>query len=225
MKAPLDPEFRAKCEARLNELGDPELLQLREFTSRRLLRIGLSESGSEDLVQSAILAVLLGLENNGLGRRPKLENVETKDSFAKYLHGIIWSLTDTRLTTVTSPQRHEPLEGAGLGEREGGVVVAAPDTTDVAGLRDFKEQFFLRLRPLAPARLQPTIDAWERDFYDCERIPVLKFRKYAVELRPIAARVFAELAGPQPPRRGTEVLTPRSPEETPTDPAADPAVH
>jgi hypothetical protein len=225
MKAPYTPELQEGCEARLNEITEPEMRELREYAERRLLRIGLTTAGGRDLAQDALLAVIRGIEE-GRGRRPRPDEVASKESFRHYLHGVILSMTDVRSTDIKSQRRGQtPMQDAGVSEAEGGVAITARTigTDKEAGWNDYKAQFFALLRACTPERMQATIDAWEPVFMEADYIPV-RFRKYAIELRPYAAAVVEDLGGlPQPTPRVRPPLK-ALPAEDPPAPREDPAV-
>jgi hypothetical protein len=226
MKAPYTPELQERCEARLNEIKEPEIQELREYAERRLLRIGLTTAGGRDLAQDALLAVIRGIESKNHGRRPTPNEVASKESFRHYLHGVILSMTDVRSIDIKSQRRCQtPMQDAGVSEAEGGVAIAARTigTDEEAGWNDYKAQFFTLLRACTPERLQATIDAWEPVFMEADYIPV-RFRKYAIELRPYAAAVVEVLGGlPQPTPRVRPPLKAR-PTEDRKAPREDPVV-
>lgn len=200
MNSPLKPDVKQKCEARLNELSKEDLLNLTDFAGFRLLGVGRSSDGGEDLAQSALLAVVKGLELDKLGRRPRPEDIANKQLFIKYLKGVIISLlqNQTKTREIKAYHRHTPVaDASGLDEFEGGIILAAetPTASQQAEWNDRQNQLFSRLRARAPQRLWRTIDAWEDVFQDSDRIPVKSFRKYVVELRNLAREVFKEMGG------------------------------
>ncbi len=95
----LSKEARRKAQARLSEIGEAELAALREFAECRLLRLGGSCDEGRDVVQSAFLAIVLGLESEHAGRRPRDEDIIDKAAFEKYLRGVILSLVRCQIKT------------------------------------------------------------------------------------------------------------------------------
>jgi len=200
MNPPLTPEAKQSCEARLNEIGKAEISALTAFAEIRLMRLNRSSCEGEDLVQSAILAVVRGLESDQVGRRPRPEDIVDKDAFVLYLQGVILSLLQcmTKSREIKAYHKHHQiLDEHGADENERGVILASP-TQDVAAQAewdDLQEVLFSRLRQRAPSRLHRTIDAWDQVFQDSDRIPADTFRKYVVELRGLAREVLQEIGG------------------------------
>ena len=184
MNPPLTNEARQKAQARLSEIREAEIAALTEFAEWRLLRLGRSSDEGRDIVQSAFLAVVLGLESEDAGRRPRDEDIIDKAAFEKYLRSVIFSLVQCQTKTrhIKAYHAHYPIaEGADGDEADRGVVLASPTPTaaERAAWNDLQRQFFSTLRGRAPQRLQRTIDAWERVCEDTDRIPTDSFRKYA----------------------------------------------
>lgn len=196
MNPPLTPEAKQKCQARLNEIGKAEISALTAFVESRLMQLNRSTCEGEDLVQSAILAVVRGLESDQAGRHPRPEEIANKAAFLYYLQGIVLSLLQCRTKSPEVKAYHNQIaDEYSPEENERGVVLASPtpDAAERAQWDDLQEVLFSRLRQRAPTRLHGTIDAWERVFQDSDRIPADTFRKYVVELRGLAREVLQEI--------------------------------
>lgn len=198
MNPPLTEEARRKAQARLSEIGEAEIAALTEFAECRLMRLGRSSDAGRDIVQSAFLAVVLGLESEQAGRRPRDEDIIDKTTFEKYLRSVILSLVQCQTKTrhIKAYHAHYPIaDGADEDETDRGIVLASPGPTaaERTAWNDLQCQFFSTLRSRAPQRLQRTIDAWERVCEDSDRIPADSFRKYVVELRGLAQQVIREI--------------------------------
>lgn len=190
MKTPISPECRVRCEARLAELTRADLITLAEFAEHRLASQGLDPSLGEDVSQRALLTILRGLEKDQGGRVPRLVDIETKDAFLTYIRGAICSIVEAMGRKRQFRIQHEPWKE----ENEVATDTLATPATD-AEISDLREQFFPRLRSLAPERLQRTIDAWESVFDETDRIPAKGHRRYVKEVRQIARDVIADLGG------------------------------
>lgn len=198
MDAPKNPENASRCEARLGELTDSDLTDLRYFTQRRLLRSGLAADLARDIVQTSLQSVLQGLESTDQGRRPRPEDTETKEAFANYLRGVVNSKVDAlsrcrqfKVRLVESTVE----DSSTVGGVDSGVVLTAPEPPpdEQAGWDDYRNAVFTRLRQRAPQRLHRDINKWETQFLSSKTVPA-RGRNY-VEIKELAQEVVAELGG------------------------------
>ncbi len=195
MDAPKNPENASRCEARLGELTDSDLTDLRYFTQRRLLRSGLAADLARDVVQTALQSVLQGLESTDQGRRPRPEETETKEAFANYLRGVVNSKVETLSRCREFRVRHVSASESAVGEVDSGVVLTAPEISpgERVGWDDYRTAVFSRLRERAPQRLHRDIAKWEPVFLSSKSIPA-RGRNY-VEIKQLAQEIVSELGG------------------------------
>jgi hypothetical protein len=141
----------------------------------------------EDLGQEAVRAVLIGLEDKGNGRRPRLVDVADKDAFLNYLRGIVHSKFNALMRPVQPPT-------IPMADAENTCSSAAASPSAEAAMTDLKNEILRRVRARSSRHLATTITAWEHEFADCDRIPILNgSRKNAFRVRRIAAQVVKEL--------------------------------
>jgi hypothetical protein len=187
-----------RCERLLHEFANSraELEDLRNYAELRLTRLFLPPTLGEEIVQRAFLRVLQGLESGREGRRPRPQDLLTPATFKKYMHSVIYSLIEAVARSHEVRLVHVPIAEAGLGECSGGVIIASTSSTvDEVHLQDLKRALFERLRERTPRYLQTTIEAWEQVFLSSDRIPSPGPRRYATEVREVAAKIVRELGG------------------------------
>ena len=193
MSSPFSPEYKALCEARLGEITEADCADLTDFAERRLVAAGAPPSCGEDVTHRAFHAVLMGLETDQGGRKPRLVDINDKPAFLNYLRGIISSL----VYAMTRKRRHYHVKHEKWDDNIAVPNAVAHSPAKEAALRDLGEQLFPRLRSQAPRRLLPTIAAWESVFLESDRIPARGHRKYVREVRDLAKRVLTELGDPR----------------------------
>ena len=189
MKKPLEPEIRQRARRLIDEVTSEDLRSLTLFADCLFRHRGLESSRAttgEDLGQEAVRAVLIGLEDKGSGRRPRLVDVADKDAFLNYLRGIIHSKFNALMRPVQPPT-------ISIADAENACQSPSSPAAEAA-ITDLKTEILRRVRARAPRHLSTTIAAWETEFADCDRIPILNgSRKNAFRVRRIAARVVKEL--------------------------------
>lgn len=188
MKDPLSPEVKAACETRLAEITDADAGALTEFAECRLVALGAPPSYGEDIMQRAFHAVLMGLETDQPGRRPRLSDVADKPSFLNYMRGVISSLVYALTRKSSFRQEVGEWDDNSLPPGE-----TASTSTMALEMRDLRAELFPRLRARAPSRLLATIDAWEGEFLHSDRIPARGHRKHVGEVKELARDVLSEL--------------------------------
>ena len=191
MKTPYLPELQALCEVRLDELTMADCAELTDFAECRLVAGHATPTLGDDMTHRALEQVLLGLETDQGGRRPRLVDLKDKPAFLNYLRGVISSL----IFGMTSKKGY----GANCTLRDDDVI-AKPQhdgglSAKDAELNDLRDQLFSRLRARAPKRLFPTIDAWETVFTQSDRIPAPGQRSYVQEIRTLVREVLSEIGG------------------------------
>jgi hypothetical protein len=190
MSTLLSPQMVALCRSRLAEITEADTNALTQFAECRLVAVGAPPSCGEDVTQRAFAALLMGLETDQGGRRPRLVDINDKPAFLNYMRGIISSLVYSM--TRTTWFRVE----AQIAGRESDLPDLDQQTpAQHAELRDLGEKLFPRLRARAPKRLLPTIEAWKAVFLESDRIPVQGQRKYAHEIRILARKIVTEIGG------------------------------
>jgi len=190
MNPSFSSEYKALCGARLGEITEADCASLTEFAECRLATVGAPPAWGEDVTQRAFQNILIGMETDQGGRKPRLMDLNDKPAFLNYMRGVIsslvYSMTRKRRFHVGNEQWDDNIAS--------GEVRGASPANQVA-LRDFGEQLFPRLRSRAPRRLLPTIAAWEAVFLESDRIPARGHRKYVREVRDLAQTVLEELGG------------------------------
>lgn len=191
MKTPLTEEIRAAGKARLDELDLRDITTLTQFAKYKLVAVGLPASFGEDLAAQALAYCVRGLESDqAQSRRPRLANLEKKQTLLVWLRGVIASLVDSM-----SSQRHYRAEHLTWDEALG-VEQTDPTPAQAAEVSDLQRALFLRLRARSPPMHQSTIDAWERVFVATAYVPdVNGRRKYVHMVRKLAREVVRELGG------------------------------
>jgi len=166
----------------LNALTADERNQLVFFAQRRLAFFGLPTELSEDLYQQSTIGVIGGT------RHPREQDLASQEAFLNYMRGIINSVAEgwsRRECSVTKEYRSNHCSLDVIQD-----MVAKPDA-DPQGFKDLRETLFRRLREEAPARLLPTIDAWEQCPDD--RIPCVTGRKHVYLVRQLAQKIARKL--------------------------------
>ncbi len=87
------------------------------------------------------------------GRNPGPEDLQTKDTFRNYIRSVINSIVEGWART------HHRNGHCSLDVIQD--IVAAPEAAQIE-YQELLAQLFVRLRQRAPARLLPTIEAWEQ---------------------------------------------------------------
>ena len=151
------------------------------FAQRRLVHFGLPSNRDEDLYQQALYVVLKGIAGQG-GRNPGPEDLQTKDTFRNYIRGVINSIVEGWART------HYRNGHCSLDVIQD--IVAAPEAAQIE-YQELLAQIFARLRQRAPARLLPTIEAWEQS--PDGRIPCVTSRKHVCAVRRLARQIAHEL--------------------------------
>ncbi|MGA2659369.1 MAG: hypothetical protein ABSH34_17835 [Verrucomicrobiota bacterium] len=181
----------ARCDELIQSLTDEERARLTRFAERRLGHFGLRDREPKELFHQAICSVLRGLSGDG-GRRPNPRDMAGRDSGLNYLRGAINSVAEGWACTFYSEDENNCSLDA-LPE----FLPAAADTLKSVEYADFVAELFKRLRQRAPARLLPTIDAWEKP--PDGRIPIVTSRKHTAAVRRLARQIAIEL-GISPPK-------------------------
>lgn len=187
----LTEEIHAAGKARLDELDGQDITTLTRFAEYKLVVIGLPVSFGEDLAAQALAFCVRGLESDQAeSRRPRLEDLESKQTLLAWLRGVIASLVESM-----SSQRQYRAEHLTWDEALG-VEQTEPTPAQAAELSDLQQALFVQLRERSPRMHQPTIDAWEQVFASTAYVPdVNGRRKYVHMVRKLAREVVSELGG------------------------------
>ena len=182
-------EIQTISELRLGEITKADITRFTEFAEFRLRRINIPISLGEDMVLLSLFCILKGVGTKN-GRRPKDRDVVDQPAFQNYVRGVINSKIDATRRERHKKHRHleVPLDDA--------VEVATTqlNPAEEAEINDLKSEIFKRLQQRAPARLLPTIAAWEAVFASSDRIPAVNGkRKYVMEVRKLAQVIMKEL--------------------------------
>jgi len=192
MNQSFNRELAALCQMRLTEITDADSAALTQFAECRLMAVGVASSYGEDVTQRAFQAVLEGLEIRRHGRRPRLQDIESKSAFQNYMRGVISSTIG-----VMTRKRGFRSEHLQWDDNIHTMVPGGRSPTVEAVMRNLQEELFPRLRARAPRRLLPTIAAWESVFLYSDRIPAIGQRKYVREVQKLAQEVITDLGGLQ----------------------------
>jgi hypothetical protein len=167
------------------------------YARRRLLRIGLDPTLSEDIVQDAFRAILIGLESAKAGRHPRGIDVQAQGAFVDYLGGVINSLVAYEREKRRYRFTFEPMELEPAWENEGqphNELRSAVNVEGEVGWRDLQHLFFSKLRPQVPSRVQHILADWEQEWQRSAQIPVpIPQRRFRKIIRHLAQEVLAEL--------------------------------
>lgn len=181
-----------ECWEFLNSITNEERSQLIYFAQRRLSHFALRIDRDEELYQQALCSIVQGIhrqesdDSTQEGRKPRPVDVQSRPNFLNYVRGAINSIAEG---WARPNQRngyramHYPLD----------VVqefIAAPKDTSV-DFRELSTELFSALRKQAPAKLLPTIDAWEKA--PDGRIPRVTNRKHVFAVRKLSQKIAREL--------------------------------
>lgn len=202
MKTPSKrPERHGKVEAlttkQLNLLNAPDLKRLANYADRRMDWLPRAHFSAEDVVQKALHAIVRGTKKGGDGRRPKIQNVQTKEAFLFYVQSAINSVVEAMKRKRELLFFHETIYREKDVEEEHRTIVltAMVNPDEDADMVDLKTELFARLRKIAPSKLLPTIEEWERTFFWATQVPFKKKARYRLEVRKLAVRVLKDIAG------------------------------
>lgn len=190
MNTPTSPEFRIRCDLRLGELVQSDLVNLAQFAECRLAAQGLNPSAGEDVSQRALMAIMRGLRTDQGGRVPRLVDMENKEAFLNFIRGAISSIIHSMTCKREARTTHTPLDTLAYA-----IADARPNPEKAVELNDLKARLFPQLRTRAPQRLRRTIDAWEPIFTESDRIPAAGHRSYVKEVQHLAKEIVSELGG------------------------------
>ena len=178
----------------LRLLDSANLVALRNFAERYLAWRGLPRHSGEDLVQQAILALLVGRELRAEGRHPRRSDLADIPTFLAYLRGVIRSQIDAQRARREQAFHHvewqEDLTNLVCAEAQFRLRSADKHLE----FRDLSEQLFRRLRTTAPPRLQQLVMMWQQLEPDSSRIPTAgRHRRLRAELRKLSKQTLKEL--------------------------------
>jgi hypothetical protein len=122
-------------------------------------------------------------------------------AFLRYLKGVILSMVDTQRELLEHRFIHEPWgeECHHTGpERDAASFSVYQDVA----FRDLADRLYRELRLRAPARLHRMLNAWRRQQFDTDNIPLQGcHRRLRAELRALAVEVMNEMIGEAPSKR------------------------
>jgi hypothetical protein len=187
---------RALAIERLNQLTSADLTRLTDFAESRLGRLHGGRMSAEDALHKALHSIVRGTGKRKSGRRPRVEDLRTKNAFLNYIRSATNSVIEAAQRKRELLFIHESIHQARNSEEKGTTILfaAVQDPDADTALVDFKAELFSRIRQRAPQRLQHAIDEWEQGFFWTDGMP----RSVAIwdraQLRKLAARVFKEIA-------------------------------
>lgn len=169
-------------------------LRLRAVTRSRWLQRCLAVTDAEDLVDQAILKLLLGERDPSLGRHLRPRNCVDMDAFMACVKGIINSDLNNTISAARNKYEHIFL---GNPEEDGAIEPEDPqNASDLLSRRDLHRVFFKRL--YARIENQPSlliaVKDWEQRSLDDDLIgaPGLN-RDHVYRVRQLAREVISEL--------------------------------
>lgn len=179
-------------------------LRLRSVTTSRQLQQHFAAVTAEDLVQEALLKLLLGEHEPTLGRHLKTHNRTSLEAFVSCVKGVINSDLNTLVKAACFRCDHV---FTGNPEHEPGAIdpVEPHDAAGLLSRRDLHRTLFAKLygriqnRPM----LLRVVQDWEERFLDDDRIGDDGMdRKLAFRIRKLAREIIAELAAEVSPAVG-----------------------
>ena len=188
--------IQALTTERLHQLTEDDLKNLYDFAEHRMGRHHLAQNSAEDMVHQALCAIIRGTWKGEKGRRPKMDDLRTKNAFLHYVRSAINSVVSVSKKTPELLFIHESIHRYKDVEVEARtMVLKAPSGPDEdTSMVDLKNELFARMREIAPKVWHPTIDEWERTFFWAGQVPVMKKRWHRVRVRKLAIRVLQEIA-------------------------------
>lgn len=174
------------CVQWLQQLSAVEYTHLSLFAERRLASFGLPPVFADDLVGKAIASVVFGLYHNGVGRRPREQDMTAHGPFLNYLRGTVASTVEAFARRAEHRHVHTTIFPS---EFQLTSDNPEPDVT----LIDLKTELFKQLKLRAPDRLTPTIRRWEEVFLYADQVPRHPSRKHAYAVRRLAAEILLEI--------------------------------
>ena len=173
-------------EQRLSQLKITDLKELSGFARSRLLRSGLSPALGDDVAQSALSSVLLGIRTQDRGRHPRPEDLGSHAEFMRYLKGAICSGVDalkrrqSRFSVCELDENSFAISGGNEHEAE---------------KRDFLQQLFRAIEQQSEPRLKPLVREWANTWESINSVPTCGLHRRARQkLRNLAKTVVAELS-------------------------------
>ena len=125
------------------------------------------------------------MEGDDAGRKPNPGDLLSKDTFLNYVRGVINSIVEGWWRTSKTQHRKKHFSLDLIQD-----YLAAPKDSQVE-FADLVAELFTRLRQLAPARLLPTIDAWEKA--PDGKVPCVTSRKHAAAVKRLAQQIARDL--------------------------------
>ena len=179
----------------LDQLTNDDLQALARFAKRRLDWVPRSQLSAEDAVHKALHSIICGTWEFQEARRPREENLRTKGAFLHYVRSSINSVIDAAKRKRELWVIHETIHREKEEEEHTTIILAAiPGAEENLDMVDLKNELFARLRAIAPSRLLPSIDEWEKTFFWASKIPFKKSRDYRPQVRRLAMQVLKEIA-------------------------------
>ena len=166
MNKTFNRDFKNLCNQRMAEITEEDRTALLQFAECRLVELGIQSSYGEDLTQTAFEAVVVGMQTEDGGRRPRIQDVADKATFINYMRGVISSL----LYALTQKREFRASRDLSI-EYSMMPLVGNECPAHDAEILDLRSELFSRMRARAPRRLLRTIDAWEPVFMHSDRIP------------------------------------------------------
>ncbi len=183
-----------RCSNCLQALTASDLARLSRYAGYRLTRVGIHWEFGEDLVQDAMLAILIGMEQPLKGRHPRTKDLEDSDSLRRYLCGVIRSLAAAQALRRRQMAPTDSFCDQGLIMADTLVYERTP--AEAANLGVLAQHLFTELRLRIPPRARGIVEAWAAEFTSRDEIPLAgRPRKDRRLVRALAQKLLAQLDG------------------------------
>jgi hypothetical protein len=169
--------FRVRC--LLDSLKPDHFKDLTAFCARELCRgVRLPGAARElflkeaaDLLHDAIESLLVGLRNPNKGHHPNAQDVESLDSFTRYLRNVVRYVL--RKHVASAALRQEVILRQIVGIEP--TAFAHTNPAEEAELGDLKQEFFksIRFELNNPGKYSAALEIWHEDFFNIDRLTQL----------------------------------------------------
>jgi hypothetical protein len=189
-------QIRALTIKQLEQLTRDDLRALAEFAERRMDWLPSAPFSPEDMVHKALHSIIRGTKKGVEGRRPRLENLQSKEAFLHYVRSATNSVIEAAKRKRELWVIHETIHRQKDIESEQRLIVltATPTADEDHGMVDLRNELFARLRKVAPHNLHATIDEWEKSFLWDTKVPFRRKRTHRDQVRRLAVQILKEIA-------------------------------
>jgi hypothetical protein len=184
--------LNAACMRRLHAITNTELSRLSSYADYRLKRVGVESELGQDLVQDAILAILIGMQGLLNGRHPRTDDVKDDESFRRYLFGVIRSLV-----AAQALRRKQWAPANCFDDRSPNmpdILISYRTPAESADGAILARGLFAELRLRIPPRARDMVERWAAEYWWTEEIPLAgRPRKDRRLVRNLSQKILGEL--------------------------------